>query len=310
MKFVKCVMLAGALLLTSTALAQQPERPRPGRPERRPGRRPAGAMYERMVGQLNLEGAQQTRVKQMLQTHRQAVENWRKLHGEDLRSLQRQAAKAREERDEKAVRRIRAEMAKINRDQEKQRERLHAQILEVLKGEQKERFARLVLRSRRLLSPIGRVRLALLVVGLNRVQRGKADKIVAATEVASAKITGRRERTALLNKAVQEIKTKVLLDEAKGRKLDQLLREGRGGAFARLNLSAEQQKKVNDIMAAVRDAEPEDRRAAWREAMRKIREEVLTGEQREQLQRLREQGRRDRTRRERPAEGRPARERD
>ena len=92
--------------------------------------------------------------------------------------------------------------------------------------------------------------------------------------------------------------------------------EGRGGFFARLDLSAEQQKKVNEIMAAVRNAEPEGRRAAWRDAMRKIREEVLTGEQREQYERLRRErreggpGARGRTRRDGPAEGRPARERE
>lgn len=300
MKVVRYLMLAGMLLAGSTALAQEPERPRE-RQRDRPARRQAlRATYEAVLAQLNLDAAQQARTKQILDTNTQDMNNWNKQYAEDLGNLQRQRAQAREQKDEKKLALLDAEVAKINKEREKLQDRLHGQLLEVLKGEQNEKFVLGVLGNRRLQMSQGRrIRLALKVIALDKTQQEKAGKIVDAAEAEAAKITDRRQQGAPLRRAVEELKTKVLMDEAKSKKLDQLLQAGRRGFLAGLNLSAEQQKKADDILAAARQAE--DRRGAMREAMEKIRNEVLTEQQREQLDRQQQERRRDRTRPERPA---------
>ncbi len=292
MRVVKCVTMVGMLLVGPAALAQERDQPRQ---PARPGERASPvAQYQRIIGQLNLEGDQQARAKQILETFSQAMDNWQKQHGEQLRDLQAQLRTATEERDQAKGRQLRAEIAKLTADQEKQRDKANAQLLEVLKGEQKERFVRALLGNRRLVSPVARVRLALKLLELNRSQTEQSEKILAAAEAEAEKAENPRERGQAMQKAIEEIKTKVLADEAKGKKLDELLGLGGGEGFlAGLNLTEEQQKKVREIMDEANkkaaQAEPEQRRAIRREAFQKIQNEVLTEQQREELGRRREQ---------------------
>ena len=79
-----------------------------------------------------------------------------------------------------------------------------------------------------------------------------------------------------------------------------LLRDRRGGGMrlsaamlSQLALTAEQQKKVDVVLAAARKAGKDDgpaRRQAYAQAMRKIVQDVLTPEQRQKLEALRQQG--------------------
>jgi len=65
--------------------------------------------------------------------------------------------------------------------------------------------------------------------------------------------------------------------------------------FANLNLTAEQTKKVQDIMAEARtkiaDAERGERREIYRAAMEKITKEVLTEEQAKEYEKQRQERR-------------------
>jgi len=286
--------LVGAWVLASTGSAQQADQPEPPRPTERP-QRPArpGALrprefYEGVLKQLDLDAGQNARVQQIYETHKQEVDNWRKQHGEDLRSLRDQLAKAREENDEKAIRELTAKRAKINQQLGQLQEKLALQIAQVLKGQQKEKFVPPVLRNRRMLaSQAGRIRLVLTVFDLRKAQKDLASKIIDRAAAEAAKAQGPRATAELWRKATDEIKKKVLTPDQVG-KFDRLLRSGRAlDMFATLNLTEAQQKQVNDIMAEMRkkaqEAEPDQRRAIWREGMQKIRAEVLTDAQREQL---------------------------
>lgn len=299
MRFVRpfAVALLGVLLVVSMAQAQQERPTRPGQGQRAPRQRrqTIRAFYERALQQLNLEEVQKTQINEKLKTHQQEAANWQKQFGEEANRLREQLTKAREDNDEKALRELTAKRAKLNSERSQLEEKLHGQVLDVIRApEKKEGLVRQILRGRRGLSQAGRVRLALLVVGVTSAQKDQAGKLLERAEAEAAKIQNRRERAAPLNKAVAEIKTKVLQNEAKAKKLDELLRSAAAGRgmLAALNLSAEQQKKVDEIMAEARKAQPEERRNAMREAMRKIREEVLTEEQRQQLSQRRPRGNR------------------
>ncbi len=301
------VALAGAWVLASTGLAQQadqPERPRRTERPQRPARPRAlnpRQFLEQALRQLDLDAGQKVRVQQILNTHQQEVDNWRKQYGEDLSGLRDQLAKAREEKDEKAIRELTAKRAKITQQRNRLQEKLALQIAEVLKGQQKERFVPLVLRNRRMLvSQAGRIRLVLTVFDLRKAQKDLAGKIIDRAAGEAAKAQGPRATAELWRKATDEIRKKVLTPDQVA-KFDRLLRSGRGrDVFAALNLTEAQRKQVNDIMAEARkkvqEAGPDQRRTIWQEAMQKIRAEVLTGAQREQLR-----NRPPRAGRERPA---------
>lgn len=288
------VALVGAWVLASTGLAQQadqPERPRPTERPQRPARpravRPR-QFYERALRQLDLDADQNARAQQILETHRQEVDNWQKQHGENLRAVNEQLAKAGQERDRKAVAELAAKQAKITEGLVQLHDQLALQITDVLKGEQKEKFVPLVLRSRAVpTSQAGRIRLVLTVFDLRKAQKDLAGKIIDRAAAEGAKTQGRRAIAELWRKATDEIRKKVLTPD-QVQKFDRLLRSGGArGMLAALNLTEAQQKQVDDIMAEVRkkaqEAEPDQRRAIWREAMQKIRAEVLTDAQRKQL---------------------------
>ena len=304
MKVTKYVVLvlAAVVLVGSAAWAQQD---RPERPARREGRAPAAreslkAFYDRALQQLDLDEVEKTRVNEKLQTNQQALANWEKQHGEDLQDLRAKLRKAREDNDEKALAELRAKRTQISTERGKLEEKLHMDVLAVLRlPKQKETLVGLVLRGRAGLEYSARVRLALAALDMPKAQIEKADKILELAAAEVAKITDPRQRLAPWQKAVEEIKTKVIIDAAKVRKFDELLRAPRGGGLlAGLNLTAEQQKQYDQIMAEARkkaaDADAEQRRTILREAMQKVRDEVLTESQRAQLQKrraaLRERG--------------------
>jgi len=310
--------LLGVASLAATALAQERERPRErpreGRPEARRAGDPTRQMYQRALQGLDLKAEQRTQINQKLQTHQQARTNWQREHGAELTSLNAELRAAREKGDRNALRELSAKRAKLMKEPQDLQEKLNLEILALLEGEQKERFVRQALQRIRPMPQVARVRLVLAVLNLKKAQTESAGKTLARvseTPRGQAPAEGRVP----LQTALQEIRTKILTpDQAK--KFDELLRVGRARDFlAGVELTAEQEKAADEIMAAAMkkaaDADRDERRTIYREAMQKIRDEVLTEEQRQQLQRRRqERGRAAREgARERPRE-RPAAEGD
>mgnify|MGYP000613181269 CR=1 FL=1 len=92
-----CIIVAGCLLLaTVTAPAGQRSDTNSdvivSQPSNLPN--PLNALYEKMLDELNLTADQQSRIKQILETHHQAMTNWRKQHAAELKSLREEIIEA------------------------------------------------------------------------------------------------------------------------------------------------------------------------------------------------------------------------
>jgi Spy/CpxP family protein refolding chaperone len=276
--------LAGIFLLGAVAWAQ--ETPRPGRQPRQTLKE----FYDRALGQADLAEADRASINQKVETATQAQANWEKEHAEELKTLAEKMRQAREDNDDKATQELRAKRTALTAQRDQVEEKLHLEVLGMVKDAAKrEALARQILRGRMGLSQAARIRLALAVLELTADQKAQAEKILAAAAEEAAKAADFRAAGEVWRKATDDVKAKAIANEDKAKKFDDLLRPAAaGGMFANLKLTAEQQKKVDGIMEEARKkadaAQPDERRTIMREAMDKIRNEVLTEEQRKQLQ--------------------------
>ncbi|MCK4627082.1 MAG: Spy/CpxP family protein refolding chaperone, partial [Phycisphaerae bacterium] len=275
------VMLLGAVAgAEENAPGERKQRRMQNREEARKGR------LERMVKNLDLTADQQTQVKQILDTHHQAIENWMKENGENLKSLREQFREARKEKDAEALKALRKKMA----DSMKGRRELHAalrkQIEAVLTDEQKAKAKKMMGQRHRAVIGARMVRRALGQVGLSDEQKEKVKKIVADTQKSACKVETPKEKGELWQKAVKTIKSDVLTRE-QVKKFEEAMqrmgrRHGRMRLLAALDLTDEQKAKGKKIREKyqdkIKDAKGEER---W-ELIKKMREElesILTDEQ-------------------------------
>lgn len=164
------------------------------------------------------------------------------------------------------------------------------------------------------LDPAERIRGMLKDVELTPQQRTMADSIIEQTRRnIEAAGTPQAKREAMQN-AVLQIRSSVLTD-AQRRQVDQQQRPGQRPAevLRRLGLSPAQQADANKILEEARAAtgsagDPAARRQSHQEAMQKIRDTVLTADQRQKFDEMQAQQRKERESRRDGAE-RPARER-
>ncbi len=253
---------------------------------------------ERMTKNLDLTADQQKQVKQILDTHSQAIENWTKENGENLKSLREQFRKARKEKDAEALKALRKKMA----DSMKGRRELHAamrkQIEAVLTDEQKAKAKKMMRQGYRAVVGARMVRRALGQVKLSDKQKAKVKKIVTDTKASADKVKTLKEKGELWRKAVKTIKSDVLTKE-QVKKFEEAMqrmgrRYGRTRLGADLNLTDDQKAKGKKIRETYRDkiknAKPEERR----ELMKKMRgelESILTDEQKAKAKKYREERR-------------------
>lgn len=294
MKRILCVTVLASILLASAALAQDRPRERAGeggpRPEGAAGRanpapRAGGDVLrnlaERLTRELQLTADQQAQIKQIVDTHRQEVENVLKAGGEGVR-------------------------AKV---QGLRKKLLDDIVAALTTPEQKAKFERIrqnILEGPRpLANLVERVKAALAKLDLTPEQKTAVDKVVADAIASSAAAEG-DAKEAVWRQAIQDLKTRVLTPE-QTKKFEELMRAPAPGGvdaygalriFEELNLAEEQRGQIRKIMAEygpkLKDAQPEQRRAIMREATAKIEKDVLTDAQREQLKKLREERREDR----------------
>ncbi len=298
MKTVKLVLvtMVGVMLFGASALVAEDavgEQKRPRIQDRREFR---DNLHERILKELDLTADQQAQVKQILETHKQAVENWQKENAEELKALREQMEKARAEKDTEAVKSLREKSAKIFKGRQELQESLNKQIKAVLTDEQKEKFENLSRLVRSAVIGAQQIRTALRGLDLNDEQKEKIKKIIAETGEAAGKVETPKGKLELWQKAVQTIKSDVLTEE-QVKKFEQAMnqmRQGRGlmGPMADLNLTDDQKEQMEKIEAKYRDqiknAGPEDRR----ELMKKMRDEmnsVLTDEQKAKVKKNREE---------------------
>lgn len=288
MKTARLVMavMIGVVMLGSAALAEEGDPVERKRQRMRVRQEARKDHIERVLKELNLSAEQQTQVKQILETHRQAVENWLKENGEDLKTLREQMRKARKEKDHKALKGLRKKMADGMKGRRELQKSLRKQIEAVLTDEQKTKAKEMMRRGHRAVIGARMVRRALGQVGLTDKQEEQIKKIVAETQSSACKVESPKEKVELWQKAVKTIKSDVLTKE-QAKKFEQSMnrmrrRYGRMMLMTGLNLTDEQKAQAKKIREKYHDkienAEPEER---W-ELMKKMREElesILTDEQ-------------------------------
>lgn len=298
MKTVKLVLvtMVGVMLFGASALAEEGAVGEQKRPRMEARKQFQHNLYERLVKELNLTADQQAQVKQILDTHRQAVENWQKENAEELKSLREQMDKARAEKDTETLKALRKKMAEGMKGRRELQEAMHKQIKSVLTDEQKEKFENISRMVRRVVEGARQIHAALRGLDLNDEQKEKIKKIIAETGEAAGKVETPKEKGELWQKALKTIKSDVLTEE-QVKKFEQTMnqmrqRRGLMGPMAGLNLTDEQKAQMEKIGAKYRDqiknAGPEDRR----ELMKKMRDEmnsVLTDEQKAKVKKNREE---------------------
>ncbi|MDY7009805.1 MAG: hypothetical protein SVV80_03540 [Planctomycetota bacterium] len=274
MKIVRLVLAAmvGVSLLGASAMAaegagsEQRRRNRQHRMERRKD------LFERLVKELDLSADQQAQVKQIIETHNQAVENWRKEKSEDLETLREQMEKARKAEDAEALKTLREKVTGIFKGRRELQEAMHKQIKEVLTKEQNAKAEKMFQRGLRAVMGAGMIHRALGQLDLSDEQKEKIRKIHEnyRDKMKNAKPEERRE---LMEKMREEMNS-VLTDEQKAKAGDLRNRMfQRPEDWAGLNLTDEQKARIKEI----------------RENCRKQIDSVLTDEQKAKIKERREE---------------------
>jgi Spy/CpxP family protein refolding chaperone len=300
-------MLA-ALALAAPLFGQQTEkRARPGRgndtaaarrerPQRRQSDREGEPMRE-LIGTLNLSDEQRQQVQQIMETHRQAIENWRSENGDKLEDLHKQMAEARKAGEKEKIEELREKVRALIESRKALNEQMMKQLGEVLTEEQMAKLREaLNAGKKQWLNAHPRIAAAgaLGKLGLSDEQKQQVAEILRAAREKAAQTEDRDAKREILQAAMEKIRTDVLTEEQR-QKLDEMREkfqsepgERIAHALRRLGLSKDQQDQIAAIMAKAReDAKAAEGREAKAEGMKaaweKIRTDVLTEEQREKL---------------------------
>jgi Spy/CpxP family protein refolding chaperone len=290
--------LVAAAALAGVAMAQDRPRVREAakdRPQLAPaGQRLAAAADELMekLKALDLTADQRPQIRQILDTHRQAMENWVKEHRQELQDLRGQLANAGDDAQRKE---IRAKLAKLEADRQQLVQKMHRAIREILTPEQQTKFDELIREGvARGVAELARIRRALAALDLSADQKAQVEKILQDARTQAEQAKDPAEKAKILRTALQEIRTKVLSAE-QAEKLAKLLTQEVPRPMAmleKLNLSAEQKEQVQKILQEAREKaaaaeDPQAKAQIIKAAWEKIQKDVLTDQQRQQLQELR-----------------------
>lgn len=276
---------------------------RPGRFASRRVQRPGGGDGERMMEalkKLDLTDEQKTQVKQVLETHKQAVENWRKENEEKGKALREKARDAKTRQDRQA---IREEFVKLMQSRRELHEKLIEQLKAILTKEQAEKLQGMF-GPRGGDGPRGHGPMDLFLGALRRLelteeQKTKVRGIMEAAKEAAGKAETRQDKAKAIKAALDTIREDVLTD-AQRQKLTEMREQfaKRHNPLAALDLSDEQKGQIEKIMADAKAAadQAETRQEKWKihmEARKKIADEVLTAEQVGKLKAMHRRGARD-----------------
>jgi len=264
-----------------------------------------GKALEEVIKELQLTQAQEAQVRQIMETHRKELDNWRKENQAKLEEFRQQAQAARDSGDAQKQKALAEKRAELFKSRIELVDKTMKQLGEVLNEEQIAKVKAAMVRGGRPgagpmqraartgpphpqwgrrpgLSPMHD---AFKSLNLTEDQQAKAKEIL---EQAG------KEARAIMEAARKKITEEVLTDQQR-KQLEQLKKESQAkweeaflGRFKKLGLTAEQQKKLDQIMAEARTkAEkaqgPEAKRQVLREVVEEIREKVLTESQREQF---------------------------
>jgi Spy/CpxP family protein refolding chaperone len=233
-------------------------------------------MLEVLVKELGLTADQQTQVKHILETHRQAMDNLRKEMGEAASRPSREAME---------------KMPQL-------RQQLVAQLKAVLTEEQKAKLDKLPMfaGSRPPMLDGQRIQEILDKLQLTDAQKEQIAGILKTARESAQSTDDMQAKAQIWRKALDDI-AKLLTPEQKA-KVEESNRAamppGPLAMFADLKLTDDQrqqiQKTLADAMEQARTAEPVQRQAIFEAARESIIKNVLTDEQRKMLEERRREG--------------------
>jgi len=288
------VAMLGVAILASAALAENEDKGKRARvKDRKEMRKKMEAKYTKELG---LSEKQVAQLKQLRETHRQAIQNWRKENGGKLKDLHKKLREARKSDDEKKIKDIRAQLAKLRTSQKKLHENFQKQLSEVLTKEQMAKHKKMMQKRFRHRHP----RMAKMAgwnkLGLTDKQKAKAKDIRVKAKAKADKTDDPAAKAKIMREAWESIRKDVLTD--KQRKQLAAARKKFAGPFAGLNLTEEQRKKIKAI-----HEEQRKKFKATREETKKKVNAVLTSEQRKKMEEMRKKWQKRRRSRTRPHKG-------
>ncbi|HAU36642.1 MAG TPA: hypothetical protein DCX07_02860 [Phycisphaerales bacterium] len=294
----KFVILTVVGLMAVAAAGQEGQRERRGiGAASRPGREDAhpGARLQNLIKELGLSDAQAPQVRQILETHRQAVENWRKEHGQAVKALGEQIEAALKAGDHEKAKTLREQLSKEMASRKELHENLLKQLSGVLNEDQmkkvRERFQeRLQERRQGEDRPRRPVLDALMAAGLTDEQKAQAKKIMDDAHAKAKEAQNPEEKARIIRDAIEKVRTEVLTEEQR-KKLADAREQGRKKMAEALGLTDEQQKKLEalreDFRKKFEAAKTPDEKKAVAEEHRKALEQLLSPEQLKKFQEMR-----------------------
>lgn len=260
------------------ALAEDTERR-----ERRKGAR--GDHVRKMAEELGLSDEQKEQLKQVFQTHFQAVKNFREEHAEKAKGLRDQMKAARESGDKEKIKQVGEQMRELGKARMELAKNLDSQVADVLNAEQYAKYQRHAKKMRRRMHAAGDLRRAFgsEALGLTDEQKAKVREIFKANK-------------GDMKAAVEKVKAEVLTEEQAAKFEEMAKRHARHHRRRRagraLGLTDEQRKAMREIMRQTRkDVQAaegaEAKKAVIEAAHKKILSDVLTSdEQREKFKEM------------------------
>lgn len=242
--------------------------------------------FDRVAKALELTPEQQPQVRQILQTHNQALQNWRKQNMPRIRELGQKIREANAANDRVAAKAARDQVATLYESRKTLHEDLMKQLGEVLTPPQMKKAT--VLFQQFTERPGTRMMASLAELNLTDDQKEKVKAIFQEAQTKADGAKDPQEKEAILKAAIEKAKTDVLTDEQR----KQLARTGQKHEFYKviqdLNLTPDQKKQVQAIR---KDSEtrmqqattPDAKRQIARNAFDKIYNHVLTDAQRAEL---------------------------
>jgi len=203
-------MTAGLALAQEDAPASRPRR-QGGKFD--PGARPdPGAVLDRIIKDLGLTGETEARVRQIFETHRQAMDNWRKEHGQELDNARTKLREAEQKGDQDATRQAREQVETLMKSRAALRGDLLKQLGEVLTPEQVEKV-KAALDAMAGPGLGGFFQRMLEDLNLTADQKAKVEAIMKEARESAAKLDDPVAKAKLIKDATDKIKAEVLTDE-------------------------------------------------------------------------------------------------
>lgn len=232
---------------------------------------------------------QEVQLDQILQTHRQAVENWRRQNDETLQAAQRLQADAVQSGDRDTLQAVEKELRELMESRRELLQTMLNQMEDVLDESQFAKAREIILQP----AHTGVDVLGMLPhIPLTKIQNEKVQAVLnrAAAQARTKKAPAARDE--IMDAAVEDIR-QIVLTQPQRDALDKLLRQAREqdrrrAMLRKMEFTDEQKTRMNAILAEARQraekaGTPQEKRAILADAHKAVRRDVWTQTQRDQF---------------------------